>query len=249
MTNKMIPVELLKIATSYQRTVKKSRVKSIVKKFDRDAVGSLCVGERSDGTYWVVDGQQRLTAMIELGFKEVSCDVFESRGASHEAKVFRNKNKDRTGITSFTIFNALLVEGDEMAVSVQAAAESCGFTISESKRTWPALRCVNSLQQAYDIGGVNLVRDVLEVISDAWIGEDDALHGTLVSGIALLLGKYPDVDKRRLVRVLKSKNPSAVSRAADGYKLGSGTRPKAVCRAILDIYNKGLKKGRLACGD
>ena len=143
----MLNVDELNVCESYQRTVRTAGVNKIVKNFDRDALGTLCVGKRKDGSLWIVDGQQRWTALKKLGVKRVPCDVFESSGPSHEARIFRHKNKDRTGVNAVTIFKALLTEQNEDAVALLAAVESAGFKLTRENlnysaeamcRVWPS---------------------------------------------------------------------------------------------------------------
>jgi hypothetical protein len=243
--NQMISVELLQVADSYQRTIRKNIVKKIKKNFDPASCGSLCIGQRADGTYWVVDGQQRLQAMKELGFALVRCDVFESSGSAHEARVFLHKNRDRMGISQYHIFKASVEEGNEVAIAMLATIEHCGFKLSASDSSWPHIRCVNTLHDAYDMGGLQLIRDVLDVITDCWLGEDSALQGVIVGGLATFLHKYQHVDKRRLGKKLSSKNPKAIARAGDSYSMSRGGRAEAITNVICELYNKGLRSGRL----
>jgi len=37
----------------------------------------LIVNKRKDGTYFLIDGHQRLSILEELGYKEAKCDVWE----------------------------------------------------------------------------------------------------------------------------------------------------------------------------
>ena len=78
--NRKIAVEELNISDAYQRTIVQARANRIAKNLDQDAFGSLTVGQRNDGSFWVVDGMQRLTAARKLGIAMVPCDVFQSEG-------------------------------------------------------------------------------------------------------------------------------------------------------------------------
>jgi hypothetical protein len=53
--NRKISVDELNISDAYQRTIVPARVNRISKNLDQDAFGSLTVGERRDGTFWVVE--------------------------------------------------------------------------------------------------------------------------------------------------------------------------------------------------
>ena len=55
----MICISDLNISHTYQRTVKRTVVAKIKKQYDSAAFGTIIVGERKDGSLWVVDGQAK----------------------------------------------------------------------------------------------------------------------------------------------------------------------------------------------
>jgi hypothetical protein len=249
--NRKIGVDELNISDAYQRTIVPARVNRIAKNLDQDAFGSLTVGERQDGTYWVVDGMQRLTAARKLGIGMVPCDVFQSEGQEHEARVFRLKNKERTNVTACALFRAQLVEGDQQTVEIAKVVEAAGLTIGfeSQKAGWPFVKAVVSLEKAYRKIGRDGLATALSIICEAWFGESNALRGDIISGVAQFIHKTPDFDKERLVKKLSEKPISAVIRAADAtFKLerdratSSGDRSFAMCMAIECIYFKGLRR-------
>jgi hypothetical protein len=251
--NRKIDVDELNISDSYQRTIVPARVNRIAKNLDQDAFGSLTVGQRRDGTYWVVDGMQRLTAARKLGIAMVPCDVFQSEGQEHEARVFRLKNKERTNVTACALFRAQLVEGDEQTVQISGIVKAAGLSLrfDNGKPGWPFVKAVVSLEKAYRKVGEDGLGVVLSVICESWFGESAALRGDIITGLAYFIHKTPGFDKSRLVKRLSEKPISALIRAADAtFKLerdraaGSGDRSFAMCMAIECLYSKGLRKKR-----
>jgi hypothetical protein len=242
--NRILSIDSLQICDAYQRTVVRARVNHIKKHFDQDALGSLCVGERSDGSFWIVDGQQRCTALREMGIDRVPCDIFESRGKSHEAQIFRQKNKHRTSVSARTNFKAALTEGDTQAIAIQAAVESAGMhmMLDGGSKGWPQVCCVGALSSIFEDGGAEHLTRVLNIVCTAWKGEDDALQGTILQGLGLFLIKA-DVEDKRLIQKMKKVEPMAVVRFADSQrKLLGGGRAGAVATAFLNFYNKGAKE-------
>src|SRR5215470_2943638 len=69
------------------RTVKPSRVKTIVGEFDSDALGIIFVSKRAEGDYLVVDGQHRILALKEMGWgdQRVQCKVYPNLSLAQEA--------------------------------------------------------------------------------------------------------------------------------------------------------------------
>lgn len=250
--NKLLAVDDLQVCGAYQRMIVKSRVSAIVKKFDADAFGSLCVGEREDGSYWIVDGLQRHTAAQALGLSQVRCDVFASSGPAHEARIFRHKNKDRTAVSAVTVFKALLQEGDQQALAIRSAVENAGLSLSlgpgRSAKAWPAVCCVGALRNIYELAGADHLTRVLNIVTEAWKGEVDATRGTILDGLSLFVHRAENVDDKRLSRKLKAIEPMAILRFADSQRgLIGGGRSSAVATAFLNFYNKGLSK-KLAFG-
>lgn len=253
--NRKIAVDELNISDAYQRTIVPARVNRIAKNLDQDAFGSLTVGQRRDGSYWVVDGMQRLTAARKLGIGMVPCDVFQSDGQEHEARVFRLKNKERTNVTACALFRAQLVEGDEQTVEIARAVEAAGLSLryESGKPGWPFVKAVVSLERAYRKVGKDGLATVLSILCEAWFGESDALRGDIITGLSYFIHKTPDFDKERLVKKLAEKPISALIRAADAtFKLerdraaSSSDRSFAMCMAIECVYFKGLRKKRVA---
>jgi hypothetical protein len=253
--NRKIGVDELNISDAYQRTIVPARVNRIAKNLDQDAFGSLTVGQRNDGTYWVVDGMQRLTAARKLGIAMVPCDVFESEGQEHEARVFRLKNRERTNVTSIALFRAQLTEGDRQTLEIASIVKKAGLKIAlrDEKQGWPYIRAVKGLERSYArVGGDGLLK-ALQILTEAWPAEDGALQGDMIDGMCMFMAKNEGFDEQRLIERLKLKAVSGVVRAADAkYRLGqdahdSGgqySRTMATCEAIAFIYSKGLRKKR-----
>jgi len=255
--NRKINVEELNIAESYQRTIVPTRVNRIAKDLDSDAFGSLTVGERRDKSLWVVDGFQRLTAARKLGINSVPCDVFQSEGQEHEARVFRLKNKERTGVTATSLFRAQLVERDPQSVEIEAIVRAAGLRLrcDTGPSGWPFVKAVVALEQAHRKIGPEGLAKALSVICEAWNGESDALRGDIIGGVVNFLKRNPDADVPRLVDRLAKKSVSAVLRAADAtFRLererapssSSGNKAMCTCFAIEVIYFKGVRRKRVA---
>jgi hypothetical protein len=252
--NRKIGVDELNISDAYQRTIVPGRVNRIAKNLDQDAFGSLTVGQRKEGSYWVVDGMQRLTAARKLGIAMVPCDVFESEGQEHEARVFRLKNRERTNVSSIALFRAQLTEGDEQSVQIAGIVKDAGFrlAIRDEKSGWPFIRAVKALERSFSRVGADGLSLGLSILSEAWPGEDHALQGDMIYGMCLFIHKNPGFDVRRLVEKLKTKSVTGVLRAADAtFRLHRDRndssdygRAMSTCEAISMVYSRGLRKKR-----
>jgi hypothetical protein len=249
--NRKIAVEELNISDAYQRTIVPARVNRIAKNLDQDAFGSLTVGQRRDGSYWVVDGMQRLTAARKLGIGMVPCDVFQSDGQEHEARVFRLKNRERTNVSACALFKAQLTEGDEQSIQIAEVVKDAGLKLAlrDEGSHYPYLKAVKALERSFQRVGRDGLSLALSIIIQSWPGEDGSLQGDMIEGMCWFIKKCPDFDRDRLVNRLSKKSVTSVLRAADAnLKLGrdrdssSYGRSLATYDAISLIYSKGMRK-------
>src|SRR5690554_1338293 len=92
-----IRVDQFNIDHSYQRPISPTMVNRIVKAFDSRLFGIVTASRRADGSYWVLDGQHRIAALIKMGKGNISvpCEVLTGLSMEDEARVFhlRNANK------------------------------------------------------------------------------------------------------------------------------------------------------------
>jgi len=254
--NRKISVDELQISDAYQRTIVPARVNRIAKNIDPDAFGSLTVGERRDGTLWVVDGMQRLTAARKIGITSVPCDVFQSEGKEHEARVFRLKNRERTNVSACSLFNAQLTEGDPQTIEIERVVRESGLKLrlrEDGGSGWPYIKAVKALERCVSRVGAGGLAMSLSLLLEVWPGEHGAIQGDMIEGMCWFIKKHPDFDRRSLVEKLGKKSISGVVRAADAnYKLGrdrdssSYGRSLATYDAISLIYHKGRRKKPLA---
>jgi hypothetical protein len=254
--NRKISVDELNISDAYQRTIVESTVRKITKNLDPDAFGSLTVGQRTDGSYWVVDGMQRLTAARKLGITMLPCDVFESDGQEHEARVFRLKNKERTNVSAGSLFLAQLTEGDPQTRDIASVVQEVGLKIrlrEDGGAGWPYIKAVKALEHCYQRVGRDGLKKALELLIEIWPGESGAVQGDMIQGMCWFIKKHPEFNERHLVSKLSVKSITGVIRAADAnLKLGRDRASSAYGRsmatydAILFIYQKGLRRKRLA---
>lgn len=254
--NRKISVDELNISDAYQRTIVPNRVNRIASNLDQDAFGSLTVGERRDGTYWVVDGMQRLTAARKLGIGMVPCDVFQSDGQEHEARVFRLKNKERTNVSAGALFNAQLTEGDAQTCDIVSVVGRAGLKVrvkEDGGCGWPYIKAVKALERSYQRIGPDGLLNCLGILCEVWPGEEGALQGEMIEGMSIFLKKNQEFDRKKLVEKLRLKAVSSVIRAADAtFKLererssGHYGRAAATCDAIASVYYRGMRKKKAA---
>lgn len=249
MVDRMLPMAVLNVAEAYQRNVDPRHAKKIADNYDPVAFGRVTVGERVDGSFWVVDGQQRLyAARLRFGADcQIPCLVFRSEGERHEASLFRRINVGRKGITKYQVYKAALVERDDVTVAIEAAVTEEGFRVRPGSKdgpsTWCCIRAVGTLYQLHDRGGAPLIRTTLQTISRSWNGDMMATEAIVLGGLGRFIHQHgSSVDVRRLENRLKATSPSSIVRyVIDSSRIVSGSRDLTFCRALEAIYDKGLR--------
>ena len=181
-----IPIEDLKIDTSYQRDLKKNRhaVGIHVKHMD-DAEGVLKVGQRRDGSLWVIDGQQRMWYVFKFGKISIKCEVIPSDGPEQEAKLYRILNEEKTSMTQGEIYKAGLVAKDYDAVQVLECLMKHGFMMSikrPSVRQWGEVSCAGLLMDIVRDDGKERLDEVLRV-AKLWFDDPSACEADPLRGV------------------------------------------------------------------
>jgi hypothetical protein len=236
---------------SYQRGVVVKH-KRIVSEFDEDALGVMLVGQREDGSLWVVDGLQRVTALKKLGWFEARFNVFRSNGPEHEAQVFKLVNKNRTSLTATQLFHALLTAGDEECWAVKRVAESLGYKLptggkravsQDREQAARELTCLNSLVRIYHHRGEELLRFVLSTVKDCWPGDPYGVKADIVDGLATWWVARKaggrEFDRDRLVSRLRQKTAHQIIMSA---VQGSFGRAQNVANVIDGHYERRTRR-------
>lgn len=153
---------LLQIDHEYQRDhVNNERVLRITRQWSWVACGTLAVGRRADGTFWVMDGQHRkLAADKRSDIPKLPCMVFRVYGKSQEAGAFLSLNTERGPVKTIDKFNALVMAKDAHALAVKSMVEADGYTIKRGAHEGN-VQCLGTLMSA--------VRKDGEVAKVAWV--------------------------------------------------------------------------------
>lgn len=242
---KVLRLDQLNVDPSYQRGVK-GKVGKIVSEFNEDALGLPVIGERSDGSLWIVDGLQRITALRKMERREVRAEVFASQGAEHEAEIFKLINLNRAKLTPAEEFRALLTAHDEAAWEIKGACESEGFTIETSKtgrmpeRRATQLTAINTLRMLHREWGTDPIRFALRVIKTIWPGDPIGSHYLMVEGLGRLWNRMDGaVDLERLASRLLDVTPQKVIYTAQqSASISSGGTGARVTDVIEKLYRR-----------
>lgn len=242
---RIIKLRELNVNPNYQREVKEAAIRKIMSKFDKNAVGVPVVGQQDDGSYWVVDGLQRVTSLIRLGYKEWRFEVIRSKGEEHEAALFNIINSGRTRLTAGELFAARLTAQDEIAWKVKELVDEMGFTVvtvphigaKKGGRTKPGdLACVKMLYDTVHIYGKEPLKFALGIIKELWWEDMNSTHDCIVAGLAKFhVLKDGNVDRERFIRQLSTIAPLRIKMLASQGVRGMPDN-------VVDVLEKISKK-------
>lgn len=251
---KRIPIENIKFA-DYQRELKPSKVKQIVKNFIPDIMGEPLISFRR-GEFWGIDGQHTIKACQEMGYKELVCRVLTGLTYEEECLRFVILNTGRTRLTANQIFHGRVEEKDPNAVALVELFKKYGFSYNKncSTRGENLIGTVNSFVHMQKNYGMDMVERVLKIIRRAWFGEADSLLASIINGLKTYLNEYSDCDDDILIKALEKIAPCDLEHDAEDYKKGkrirqarAGSTCYHVAKIITQLYDEEVnrpKKGR-----
>lgn len=246
-----IPIDHLVVEHTFQAPLQQSRVDAIVKKYDERLFGVLCVARLAAECYSVLDGQHRKVAAEALTFTHVPCEDLGEINYEERARIFRERNLKRRTPPFGILFRSMVEQKDEHALAIIATLEHLGLTLDYGHLKGPeqpgTIRAVRSVYDLYDRGGgvQNLTR-VVGTLKHTVGGQPGAYSNYLLAGLNSLFVRYPDLDRMRLLTVLRRAGVRGIwDTAAERGPSLQREKPTAIAYALWWIYNEHLTKGRL----
>lgn len=203
-----IPLDKVFVDESFQRPLKHKRVEHMTDNFDEKLLGVLVVNKRDNGMYSVTDGQHRLEMLNMLGRKNTVCVVFQV-DPKDEGKLFVALQRERRDVTPIERHKALVNSGEKMALSIEKATTSVGYTLTGS-----SVACVSSIRTALDRNWhIENYGKALRTIKAVWPDNPNATKLPVVMGMWLLFERghlrvtveratdaFLDLDPRTILR-------------------------------------------------
>jgi len=131
---KWLPVENLMFDDRYQRPLTQKNwqaIKKIAINFNWKHFSSVEVADLENGSYSVIDGQHRAHAAAMVGITHVPCLV-HIMSLQEQAAAFAAINGNVINMTTFSMFRAALVGGEEWAKKIDDCASSADCKIMQS---------------------------------------------------------------------------------------------------------------------
>lgn len=248
---KLVNLDQLFADYSYQRPIQEQFVRDLVLRFDERLVGVLNASSRNDGSYALIDGLQRRTAMERAGKTAAWCAVHEGLSVEQEAALFYHHNRDRKPVHPYYDYRARLVAGDPVISDIDRIVRASGFVVAsqtQGKRPGERERHLAAIRSLEDIYGLSSeVREealspTLSVIFRNWLGRPYATEATLMRGLGRFFATFGDGEiqwepwEARLDQI----GPRAVIRRAGD--LGRSSRGHNVALVLTELHNGAAKR-------
>lgn len=235
--------DLILVDASYQRGAPAKRAMAIASAWDWSYAGVLVVGRRSNGEYYVIDGQHRAAAAkLRADIKYVPCLIIEVDGTKmDEAAAFVHINKSRTNVGPCDLHRANVMRGVTSSCLVEGLSASVGRTIAPHG-SGRIVRCIATVTRWAELDPDTLKRmwPLIDRVCDA-----EPVNHEVVSSVMYLERRMDNGaslnDKKWASRLVAigARGCIAANRKAVSYYGAGGDRITA--KAILDEINKGLR--------
>jgi hypothetical protein len=249
---KWVDINLLHVDHTYQRPIDLPRVRTMARNWDQDRCGVLVVNQRIDGSWFIIDGQQRHAALmlIENHPPQILVEAFSGLDPTEEAKLFYELDTKRRGLTTAAIFHALVAANDPAALEIVETAHNAGLTV-DSKRNAPNnIRAFGTIMAIHRRSGKYVLGRVFDVVSKAWPDSKYWGAGSILAGLEAFFVQYPQAKDAHLIEALAKTSPATIEHHAHSLNEAlSGARAKWVAKVIVGLYNNGMRKNRLPTTD
>jgi hypothetical protein len=222
-----------------QRTLGKTRVETMAKNFDPDALGVLTTSWRSARRIHVIDGQHRVNAALIAKYDgPILTNQYKGLSIPEEAALFRKLNtaKKPTAVDHFLL---ACVEQDPDAVQLAGYIARHGWSVAAYNGEGK-LSAIGSLERVYNVSP-EAADAALAVLTAAYGHRPVAVQGALVEGVGRLIAKHgPNINLDDLAKRLAGVpgGPDGLVGNARGQSLTStGTLWVQVARVVTRLYN------------
>lgn len=235
------------VDASIQRGVVEREVNKIASDFNPSALHFITISVRDDGSYVLVDGQQRKTAALVVGYDEpVNAIFYYNLPREAEAALFRQLN-DRTSVNAVDSFRVAVVEGLPEAVAVYTVFKDYGIGV---KGLVPGKIQFQGVKSALRIvglpDGINDLRWAFDMAVYAWGSTEIPYYDCrVIEALAIIKSHYRtigvEIDSEALRKKLagyKGAQAGLVGNAKTVQMIRRGRLARRIADVIVGIYNQ-----------
>jgi hypothetical protein len=242
------PNDLL-VDLSYQRSISEKRIASIVKNFNKNAIGVVTLSIRENGDLYIIDGQHRVEALKKLGKGDepINSIVFFDLSLAEEAELFLIMNEGRTKPRRYDLHKAAFKSGEQEALDISGALAKNGLEFSD-RQGEGFVRAVGTVHKVYDRSGLVILEDTFKILSDANGKNSTSFVAEYIEAVAVILAKCKDVNLNRLTVAIQSlgdTNSAVIKAGLIAPNKKPYSKVLALAGMIIDNYNNRLRLNRI----
>lgn len=246
-TQKWVPLSLMQIPTNAQRELNPAWSDHIAADMDVEKIGVFVVNKRGS-TYWLVDGQHRREALLQIGWgdQQVQCQVFENLTDEQMAELFLGVN-DKLTVPALPKFRISVAAGREREIAIDKIVRAAGCAVTRDKVDG-GIGAVGTLIRIYERSGPRVLGRTIAIIRDAY--GSPGFDAPVLDGLSLLCARH-NGDLEDQVLVAKLKNIQAgvdglMGRARLIREQVKQPLNQCVAAAATDVLNAGRGGKKLA---
>jgi Family of unknown function (DUF6551) len=235
-----VRLDALKVDHRYQGPLQKKRVEKLLKEWDDDlGYTDIYVSLRSNGTYWIIDGQHRVATMMDagMGAYEIEVNLFEGLSLQEEARLHKRLNEVRSR-TLYEKFNSAVVGKMHPEYDINKVVEDSGWKISRSRGPG----CINAIAAARWIFlqyGADALALVLRTVERSWQRDDGSVEAPILLGIARFYANNSVRIDDLVPKLQSSCSPvRLVTRIKERKAIDGESIAEAGEQVVLSIYRK-----------
>lgn len=253
--SKVIKIEAqqCRIHPHAQRDLLPSKLKELTEELDLDSVGVLHAVEyeiNGETCIWIVDGQHRWRALIDLGLGEWVVDVkihLEVKDDAGASALFLRLN-NRAPVSPYAKFDNEYRARLNHAVEITDIAKAHHLKIAKQSGD-RHLACITALHTVFDYDAGQTLADTLDIVVEAWGRSGPSLEGKIIEGLGLVFKTYNGSIERPVLVKKLAKYPGGPSRLL-GDARGMREFRKAsvslcVAELVVELYNLGRRGTKL----
>lgn len=256
---------IIKFDHRAQRSLNKTRAKTIAEKLVPTALGTPIISHRDDDGMYAVDGMHRIYACqlilagtvtvrddVRDAVQTITCEVHSRLSMANEASLFIIKNKESSKVGPTDEFRIGVVAGHPLFVDTNTVLEK--HQLKVGTRAVNAVRGIKGILDVVKEYGPDVLDQSLTIAEEAWGRTPDTWHSVTIGGIAIVISRHPDVVKpAELAQKLKRQGDPATFKAKiqiaatnNNTRLdGTKGRLKAAHLAVASAWNANRRVNKI----
>lgn len=226
----------------YARALNANRAKYLTENFNSNAVGTIYVSLRNDGSLAVLDGQHRIYAAIQNGLRTLDAYVYADLTIEQEADLYRmfgDYLKQRPVDRFLAAIRAK--DADALAIAAVLAEYDLNVVVSTKGHGIHAVDAVQGIVNKY---GLSMLRLVLAFLVEAFGNNAVALNGSTLKGAAMFLDRFsahPKFNHKRLMARLNRGGYAQYEQRAKAVKIAERCDSSSAWgRAFMAVHDSNM---------